>query len=267
LAQPFLKVVNIKMANFFDQAKSNVKELEERVLGPDYQYFKFIKPPEEMGMSAKGDLGTLAKDIGGLIGYVQLLVEGGGPAQKNKNGGPLGNKFFLETGAKCKDLDTGTQQTRSIYINNVPDGSIPFITAALDGQKMSTFRGLVPGTMSNLAHINPMQMFQAFMTGTNPDCQNITMETIDTNNISGQKSRFVTVDDINAMDKDWFPNKNKPAIIKKNEKVKEKFTTLSDTNIDYSKMPNDILVKIYYSAIGLLGLYIFLRMFQHPLTK
>ena len=258
------------MANFFEQAKSNVKELEQKVLGPDYQYFKYIKPPEEMGMGSGGDLDTLARDIGGLIGYVQLLVEGGGPAQKNKNGGPLGNKFFLETGAKCKDLDTGTQQTRSIYINNVPDGSIPFITSGLDGQKMSTFKGLVPGTMSNLAHINPMQMFQAFMTGTNPDCLNITMQTIDTNSISGIKSAYVTVDDINAMDKDWFPTGNYPnknyyttkiaAAAKPLEPVKEKFTTFN--KVDYSKMPDDILVKLYYSALGLLGLYIFLRMFR-----
>ena len=31
------------MSNFFQQAQTNVKGLEEELLGPDYQYFKFIK--------------------------------------------------------------------------------------------------------------------------------------------------------------------------------------------------------------------------------
>ena len=30
--------------------------------------------------------------------------------------------------------------------------------------------------------------------------------------------------------------------------------------IDYSQMPNDIVIKFYYSALGLLGLYILLRL-------
>ena len=248
------------MANFFEQAKADVKGLEEKILGPDYQYFKFINSPEEMGMGSGGSISTIANNIGGLIGYVEVLVAGGGSASKVDR--PLGNKFFLETGAKCTDLVSNNPVTRSIYVNNVPDGSIPFITAALDGQKMTTFEGLVPGTMSNLAHINPMQMFQAFMTGSNPDCQQIAMETIDTNNIVGQQSAYVTVDDINSMDKDWFPNSTKPAIIPKKVQPKENFTTINDSKVDYSKMPDDILVKLYYSALGLLGLYIFLRMFQ-----
>ena len=250
------------MANFFDNVLDNAKKVEEELLGPDYKYFKFVKSPEEIGMSSNGSLGTLAKDIGGLIGYVELLVVGGGKASKVV--GPLGDKFFLKTGAKCIDVDSGNPVTRSIYINNVPDGSIPFITAALDGQKMSEFKGLVPGTMSNLAQINPMQMFQAFMTGSEPDCQSIAMETIDVNNIRGTDSQFVTVNDINNMDKDWFPNKTKPVIRSKPTPKKETFTTLggSASAVDYSKMPDDLLVKVYFSALGLLGIYIFLKMFQ-----
>ena len=119
------------MSNFFTDALTDVNNLEARLLGPDYKYFKFIKPPDEMGMSADGSLGTLANDIGGLIGYVELLVTGGGKASRVD--GPLGNKFFLQTGAKCNDLATNNKVTRSIYVNNVPDGSIPFISAALDG--------------------------------------------------------------------------------------------------------------------------------------
>jgi hypothetical protein len=260
------------MSNFFQDALSDVNKLEQNLLGPDYKYFKYIKSPEEMGMSASGSLSALAKDIGGLIGYVELLSVGGGEASKVS--GPLGNKFFLETGAKCKDVNSGNQVTRSIYINNVPDGSIPFITSGLDGQKFTTFEGLIPGTMSNLAHINPMQMFQAFMTGTNPDCQQIQMETIDENNVKSIKSAFVTVDDINTMSSDWFIDGKKPTTTKPTTTT-EKFTTLKGSPInnnnlnliDYSKMPDDILVKVYYSSLGLLGLYILLRLFQRKYKK
>jgi len=259
------------MSNFFQQAQSDVKGLEEKILGPDYQYFKFIKAPEEMGMSADGSLGALANDIGGLIGYVEILVAGGGGASKVS--GPLGNKFFLKTGATCSDLASGNKVTRSVYINNVPDGTIPFITSSLNGQRMTAFEGLVPGTMGNLARINPMEMFQAFMTGSNPDCQEINMQTIDVNNISEMGSGYVTVNDINTMPANWFPNGTKPAILPKKTPVavavaapaagptasagQEAFSTL-----DYSRMPNDTLIKVYYSALGLLGLYIFLKMFQ-----
>ena len=47
---------------------------------PDYPYFKYIKTPKQIGMSDKGDLKTLGKDIDGLISYVEVLVSG-----KSKN--------------------------------------------------------------------------------------------------------------------------------------------------------------------------------------
>jgi hypothetical protein len=45
----------------------------------------------------------MANNIDGLIQYVQVLVTGGGAST---TGGPLGNKFFLQTGGKCSDVKT-----------------------------------------------------------------------------------------------------------------------------------------------------------------
>ena len=45
-----------------------------------------------MGMSTKGSISTIAKDVGGLINYVELLVAGGGGASRTS--GAMGNKFF-----------------------------------------------------------------------------------------------------------------------------------------------------------------------------
>jgi hypothetical protein len=266
------------MANFFDKVKDDVVGLEESLLGPDYKYFEYINTPSQLGMSSNGSISTLTKDVAGLIGYVELLSEGGGRASQVS--GPLGNKFFLETGAKCNDIATSNLVTRSLYVNNVPDGSIPFISSALGGTNFTTFKGLIPGTLSNLSQINPMQMFGAFMAGTHPDCQAITMETIDVNNVKSQQTAFVTKTDINGMSPCWFTNNTNPVT---NAACKEAFTTISDSQ-EYSNyvkqyntthdvtgrkeqkiqtVPNDVVVKLYYSSLSLLVLYIFLKMFQN----
>ena len=247
----------VDMSSFFDQALGDVKKLEKDLLGPDYSYYSQIKSPGQMGMSAKGDNKTLEHNIAGLVGYIQVLVSGGGEASKVK--GPLGDKFFLTTGAKCKDKKTGNQVTRSVYINNVPDGSIPFISSGLGAGDFTQFEGLVPGVMSNLSVINPMQLFQAFMSGTNPECQSVKMETIDVHNKVSTQTAFVTTTDLNGMNPCWFLDKKNPVT---KAKCSESFATLSGEKVDYSKMPDDVLVKIYYSSLGLLGLYIFMKMFE-----
>jgi len=259
------------MANFFEKAKDSAKDLEESIIGPDYKYYEFIKEPAAMGMSSEGSISAITNDISGIINYVTLLSAGGGGA--SKTGAALGNKFFLETGAKCKDKASGESVTRSLYVNNVPDGSIPFISSGM-GIRMDSMKGLIPGTLSNLAQINPMQIFGAFMEGTTPECQAITMETIDVNNIKSQKTAYVTTNDIANMNAAWFPGGKKPAT------GKEGFTNIGaniGTNIganiganigtnaakiDYSLMPNDVLAKLYYSSLGLLLLYILMRVFR-----
>lgn len=249
------------MSNFFENVKENAKGVEEKILGPNYKYFDFINSPEQMGMSADGSISAITNDIAGLIGYVQVLSSGGGRASQVN--GPLGNKFFLETGAQCKDTGSGEMVTRSLYVNNVPDGTIPFITQGL-GVKMSEFKGLIPGTMGNLAQINPIQMFSAFTSGTNPACQFIEMETIDVNNTKKMGNGYVTVNDIANMDAEWFPSKQKPIINTPPPSKKEGFTGKLHP-ADYATMPNDVFVKLYYSSLSVLVLYIFIKLFQKRL--
>ena len=279
------------MANFFDKAADNAKALEESLLGPDYKYYNYINSPENLGMSASGNLSALSDDVAGLINYVTLLSSGGGPA--SKTGQPLGNKFFLETGATCKNKASGEAVTRSLYVNNVPDGSIPFISAGT-GVRIDSMKGLIPGTLSNLAQINPMQMFGAFMEGSEPECQSITMETINVNNEKKYETAYVTTSDIKNMNPKWFPDKRNPATgiqgfttmrdttmrdttmndntipIPSDSEEYNKYITAYDKkymiknkkNVDYSIMPNDVFVKMYYSSVGLLLLYILYKVFR-----
>lgn len=243
------------MSTFFQDVLNDADKVEQDLLGPDYNYVDQIKSPEELGMSSKGTISNITKNISGLVGYTELLVTGKGNA--SKPGGPLGDKFFLETGAKCKDIKSGKDVTRSIYISNVPDGSIPFITQAMGGAKFTAFEGLVPGIMSNINNINPMQMFQAFMSGTTPECQAVTMPTIDNNNKHNLETKYLTNIDIKGLSPCLFPSKKNPI---NGKKCNEGFVSKPASN--EGDFPDDTLIQVYYSALGLLGLYILFKAYE-----
>jgi len=263
--------------NQMDQAQSNLGGLQERLLGPDYNYSANIKPPTELGMSSSGTFSALENDIGGLLSYVKVLVTG--ESEASRTGQALGTKFFLETPVTCKDKATGEDVKRSIYINNVPDGTIPFISGASMGTGGITFpdfKGLVPGLMSNLGQINPLQILQAFTSGASPTCQKIKMETINSRNYRSSASAYVTNTDIQMMNDAWFTYSPKPDTSEEDKddndnentsflgfktmQAKSSLINQEGTPINYSKMPNDFIIKLYYTSLGLLGLYIFLRM-------
>ena len=246
------------MSNFFEKALTDVDKLQEDLLGPDYNYSEQIKTPQQLGMGSSGSLSTIANNIKGLKAYTEVLVTGTGKGTKTRQ--PLGNKFFLETGAKCKDKKTGNSVTRSVYVSNVPDGSIPFITQGLGGVRFTAFRGLVPGMLSNINNINPMQIFQSFMSGTNPECQMITMQTIDNNNRKRNETGYVTNVDIRGISPCLFPSKRNPIT---GTTCNEGFQTIDLKN--NSHMPDDALINIYYSALGLLGVYILFKMYEKKL--
>jgi hypothetical protein len=260
----------------------------DKILGPSYDYSGHIKSPTEMGMSAAGNFGALADDISGLLGYVDLLIGGqctlGECASKRLNvngnyvgeyGKPLGNRFFLDTPMKCKDIATNEEVTRSIYVNNIPDGRIPIVSDMTQGASFDDFKGIMPGIMSNVAQINPMQILMAFVTGTSSACQMVTMPTMDVNDNPGTDRRYITNMDISALPDSWFsdgvPSKSSYDItedfqtmrggnVKPATSANLKSTPLNGSKIDYSKMPNDVVIKFYYSMLGLLGLYMLLRL-------
>lgn len=253
---------------------SSVSKLEEKILGPSYNYVSHIKTPGEMGMSAEGSFGALADDVSGLLGYMDALVAGNGrlgvgTKTKNANGSfsdyphPLGNKFFLETAVKCKDAD-GEEHTRSIYINNVPDGAIPLVSNIDNTISFSSFKGLLPGVISNLAQIHPMLILGAFTAGSAPRCQTVKMEVVGDDNASKIDYAYITNEDIAIMPASWFPDMYPQSMYDLD--TKEEFTTMDGPpnpqkkKEDYSQMPDDIVIKFYYSMLGLLGIYILLKL-------
>jgi hypothetical protein len=250
------------MSNIFQEVVTDVKGVEERLLGPTYPYYKNIKTPTEIGMSDKGSIQQMSKDIDGLIQYVELLVTG--KSKASSTGGPLGNKFFLQTGAKCvavdncsdkNDKSTCEQVNRYIYIDNVPEGNIPFISSGL-GVNFSEFKGLIPGAMGNLNVLNPFSIMRAFMSGSTPPCQEITLQTIDVNNNKSSETHYVTLSDVENMDPCSFPNKKNPV---NGASCRETFQTSVSKNASPVEMSDDPIEQLYFAGLACISLYILYR--------
>ena len=251
--------------SLFEKVLDNAKGVEEELLGPTYPYYKNIKLPGQIGMTDQGTLSALGKDINGLIQYVELLVTGN--SQASSTGGPLGNKFFLQTGGKCaainkctdpNDVSTCEKVDRFIYVNNVPVGNIPFISQGL-GVNFSEFKGLIPGTMGNLNVLNPFAIMQSFLSGSTPQCQELTMQTINTDNLKSSETHYVTLVDIKNMDPCIFPDKRNPLV--KDSVCRETFQTGVSKNAE-SVLPDDPLAQVYFASLAGVGLYILYRLME-----
>jgi hypothetical protein len=247
------------MTNVFQQSLGNERK---ESIETDYPYYKYINPPSDVGMSDKGSLSQMGKNITGLISYVDLLVSG--KSKASKTGQPLGNKFFLNTGGKCMDKSTNEEVDRYVYINNVPMGNIPLISSGV-GVNFSEFKGLIPGTISNLNAFDPSALMRSFLEGSKPDCQEITMETIDIYNNKSTESHFVTTIDVNNMDPCAFSDKKNP---NNGAKCIETFSNIKNQlNVDnyecvdhHFKIPNDPIIQAYFASLGLFGIYILYKL-------
>lgn len=253
------------MSNIFQEVLTDAQGVEEKLLGPTYPYYKNIKTPTQIGMSDKGTIQQMAKDIDGLIQYVELLVQG--KSKASATGGALGNKFFLKTGAKCaatdkcsdeNDSSTCEQVDRYIYINNVPQGNIPFISSGL-GVNFSELKGLIPGAMGNLNVLNPFAITRAFLSGSTPPCQEITMQTIDSKNNKSSETHYVTLADIQSIDPCSFPKQKNPIT---KSKCQEAFLSGLEERGAGPVMSDDPLAQLYLASLAGIGIYILYRFME-----
>ena len=244
------------MSNFFSDVMTDMKGMEQNLLGPDYLYWKRILKPSDIGMSSDGNFGALTNNVTGLIDYVEVLVTGNAGST---TGRPLGDKFFLKTGGQCTDVASGNKVDRYIYIDNVPNGNIPFISSGLGGVDFTEFEGLIPGLLGDLGKLNPLNLFKSFMMGDNPDCMIVSLETItpavdgDLNDTGkdnyGTEKQFVAVADVKNMDPCIFLNKKNPA--DPSLTCTETFTSRMDAkNRDRDSSSSD---DEYYGTTGSFG--------------
>ena len=212
----------------------------------DYSYVKSIKNTDEMGISSRGSLKQIGKNVGGLISYIELLVEGKGRA--SKTGKPLGNKFFVPTGSKCnvatvkkkgvsdelevelkKTATNKTEQTdRYIYINNVPTGALPILKQM--GLKSNTLRGLIPGTLENVNALDPSSIANSLSGGLTPACIEVELETINKNNHSTTEKHHVSIQDLQNMLPCEFGGKNTQHPVT-GERCRSGFTIMNESRV------------------------------------
>jgi hypothetical protein len=191
-----------------------------------YPYADYILSPGAIGASTAP--GALGNDVRAILSYVQVLTTGNSRAQAIA---PLGNQYFLDTGGRCKDKE-GKQQTRYVYINNIPDNSLGL------GQ------GLIPGILGNMGNINPSKIFSAFDDATT--CQKIKMPIRDIQNNTTTQEKHVCDSDIKSYSPCWFTNRENP-ITKR--KCNQGLTTRYE-------MPSDPMFQVYTLSIYVLGAYL-----------
>ena len=234
-------------------------------------------------MSSGASMNNIGDNIAGILSYMRMLVNGGGGASKVD--GPMGPKFFLQTtGINCKDIDDKKMKPRSLYLNYVPTGTLPasFVMPSLPGVRTS-YRGLLPGIITNAGSLNPTQMMNKIMTDTGNSCKLLEMETIDANNLRRKGSGYVSLNDIRQMDPAWFsdtyPRPNIPTVDEEAAAAAaEGFRTCSsnyynNNNNDYNNNNvfrsvsnmnfNNVNNKpppIYFNLLGLIGIYIVMKL-------
>ena len=256
--------------SFFNQIGKGLDNVEQKFLGPDYNYAKNINTPKEIHMKefdgknfsifGNNGLSELAGDFAGLIDYVEILVSGSGNA--SKTGKPLGNRFFLPTAAKCIGKD-GKHHTRNLYINNVPTGSIPIISS-ITGKDFDEFRGLIPGTFTDLEVLNPLTLFAGMFTTSDSSCTNVELSTIDKSNNEKYVKNYVLDQDIANITPCVLKDQVN-VITKESCSDVETFTNINSSILNNKKIlpeiDDDNLIKLYFFVLAILYLYIFIRIF------
>ena len=243
--------------------------MSDNFLGEDFDYMNaFYKPLEAGGPGMGTSSSDIYSNIKGTIAYGSALVsqEENGKTKVQKNGGVLGNAYFLSTDIDCpkEHEDEDDTPIRHIYISNRPTGKI----AALDGlipNLPAMPQGLLPGMMSNIIRTDPSGLLNAVLPANSDDskCHEVTLKTYHQQG-NGKvtpktQKHHMTKYDICRVDESNFSGQ-KPAM------CNETFSSMSqpieeeiEEENNYSKMPDDQLMQLYLSSLTLLGLYLVLK--------
>jgi hypothetical protein len=148
---------------------------------------------------------------------------------------------------------------RYIYVDNVPNGNIPFISQGL-GVNFSNFRGLIPGAMEDLNVLNPYTIMQSFLAGSTPTCQKLTMQTVDANNNKSTETHYVTLVDIQNMNPCTFSNGKNPISGKSCRQAFQNISLKHDES--QIKLPEDPIAQLYFLSLSAISIYILYRLME-----
>jgi hypothetical protein len=174
---------------------------DDTYLGEMLNYAGFIRPPTDpvMKFTEGGTRKELAHNINGITSYVDLLISGESKASKrvSEDGKnlPIGGKYFMKTILKCKDVDSGSEVDRYVYMNNIPTGRLPFTVGT-----ETSYKGIVPGMMGNIEKMSPFEMIDEMFSSSVPKCKKVSLEVVSNTSDSGQeKTRNVSLDNLQSL--------------------------------------------------------------------
>ena len=201
------------------------------LMRPPFDYAGAILSPSETGMGPQGS--KLTHNMTKLGAYFTSgFVDGDATVIRPKDRNALGDRYFVDTGGMCNDVDADEKVSRSMYLNFLPVGSGHSTT------------GLMPGMVKDILGVTffAKQTAMAPFAEAYPDCKQVTLKTTGRNNVPQFESAYLSVEDICRIDHQLFESGGRPA-------------GLCAEGFDV-EMPTDPLSKAYVSAVALLLLYI-----------
>lgn len=216
------------------------------------------------GRDAKlgSSLSNVHQNIDAAKGYVVMLSEGDSVLQNTP--GSMGSRQFKSTKLKCDDVDSGEKVALWDLHNHKPDCYSP------NGEKQSC--GIIPGISMSVSNLEDDLggIFHIFDTSTKK-CKAVTIEVDNgcTQSDGDPKTQtaYLAVDKIKTLSPCIFTNRKNPITneicnMPGQRTQQESFATASSSKhceccVD---MPKDPLVKFYYTSIGLLMLFIVMKM-------
>ena len=214
-------------------------------LGNSYDYGSRVASTRQMGVSSRGNMGALKRDIAAVMRYTDFLIDG---ASAKKKSDPLGNRYFAKTPAKCVPVGlekagkdgTPILTDRHIYIDNVP--SVPGL------------KGFIPGMIENSTKINAFGILSAFdpTSKTYPSCVKCPYKVCKVT--EGDRNKFITVSDFESIRGKKMSKSEINKMATQSEKsIKEKFDNLMH------KVNNNKISVIHNSMVSVLFLYILFK--------
>lgn len=273
-----------------NSATSEITALVKALEGPDYSYIKAMNTPGDLGAGIMA--GDVNANLNAINDYVNVLISGKGPARRGNSDQPIGDRYFLNTGAKCKAVNIVDDCAKSAdgcptvgegdaalvprftLINNIPSGKNSIFPDKLSstGTAFDSFEGILPGIVDDIVEFNPAAMFSAFLLPPYPQCADVA---IDVNTGDGVKggvdynfesvSRHVILSEIAKLDPCIFSSNGGKRVNPVTKEVcQEGFANMNDAYIRSppikAVVPKDTSVRIYILLVSLFASYLLFKL-------
>ena len=223
-----------------------------------------IESPSELGAGTDG--GDIKANMQAMDAYTELLLQGSGPANAlSSHNIPLGDRYFISTGGKCKPVniapsclksscspatdlhpELGASKMittvdgnkiqvvpRSMIVNNIPGNNSPSPAQTAAMKKSSApgssndYNGLIPGVFDDVLKLNPLGLFTVFFEPAFPECGYTTINAVKGPGVSvSTESAWVAKSDLIGAEPCAFKD-NKNPLTGATCNAPEGFTTLS----------------------------------------